>query len=979
MTAPPAPPGIARLGAEPTVQQALVAIAVVDASGRVIYANQRAHDLSERQLGRELPEALGGSIDVFHLDGRGYERDEWPVVRSIKSGEKVVDEEFFYALPEGDRLLVRCESAPLRDEHGEIVAAILTMVDVTEDRSITARLGYYDRLLETSEDAVIAVDPEMRITVWSQAAERLYGWSAEEVLGRSCLEVWQLVGGEDVRDRFKQDFASHGRSRMVTTARRRDGEPVEVEWIVDPVRGSRGEDLGMLCAHRDVSERERAKAALDEATRQREVMLESITDAFYAVDGDWRITYMNRRAAQIFSELSDRELAREEMIGECLWHLLPEEVKAAIEDRFRGAARDNKPVVFEYQCSDVPPLWFDVHAYPYEQGLSIYFDEITDRKTSEAERERRERRQALVSELGLRALASEDVQGLLEEAAGLVAETFDVQLVGVAEILPGPGRLLRFSAGVGWDPGSIGSMTGALGPESLVGRTVEAGEPLMSEDILNDDRFTPSPLLIDRGVISAAAVVIAGHDEPFGALGVFSQVPRTFSVDELHSLQAVANVISTAMERAAAGRRLEEVREAERSRIARDLHDEALQNLTHALAVTGQRPSSREDPVFEILQQVGRQLRGAIYDLRLEQDSERPFSEALPELVEVHSAVAPHCSVTLDTRDGLPGGSYGRRGTEVLRIIGEALTNARRHAAAQNIVVRVTGPDTRLSIEIKDDGGGFEPDRSQSALYGQGLKGMRERAELLDAHLDVRSGQAGTTVRLRVDLNTETAATLTRVLLVEDHATVREALAAAFERHGDIEVVGQASSLADAREQLDGVDVAVIDLGLPDGFGADLIDDLHVASPRAQALVLSGALDRAEMAQAVARGAAGVLDKTMRLDEVVVAVRRLRAGETLLPLQEIVELLRFAGDQREREHDDRAALAQLTPREREVLQAVSEGLNSRQIADRMHITIRTERNHVANILAKLGVNSQIQALLLALRYDVVKLPTSFGA
>ena len=137
--------------------------------------------------------------------------------------------------------------------------------------------------------------------------------------------------------------------------------------------------------------------------------------------------------------------------------------------------------------------------------------------------------------------------------------------------------------------------------------------------------------------------------------------------------------------------------------------------------------------------------------------------------------------------------------------------------------------------------------------------------------------------------------------------------------------------------------------------------------------MLSATLDRAEIARAVQSGAAGVLSKTADLDDVVDAVRRLRDGETLLPMDEIVELLRFAGHQREREHRERHALADLTPREREILQALAEGLNSQRMADRLHISIRTARNHINNILAKLGVHSQLQALVLALRYDMVKI------
>jgi DNA-binding NarL/FixJ family response regulator len=99
----------------------------------------------------------------------------------------------------------------------------------------------------------------------------------------------------------------------------------------------------------------------------------------------------------------------------------------------------------------------------------------------------------------------------------------------------------------------------------------------------------------------------------------------------------------------------------------------------------------------------------------------------------------------------------------------------------------------------------------------------------------------------------------------------------------------------------------------------------------------------------------------------------LRRGEPVMPLSEVVELLRLAGRQRERELDDRHALESLTPREREVLQLLANGLDNREAAARLHVSPRTHRNHMANILAKLRVHSQLQALLFALRYGAVEI------
>ena len=236
-----------------------------------------------------------------------------------------------------------------------------------------------------------------------------------------------------------------------------------------------------------------------------------------------------------------------------------------------------------------------------------------------------------------------------------------------------------------------------------------------------------------------------------------------------------------------------------------------------------------------------------------------------------------------------------------------------------------------------------------------------------------RRDRLATLERLLVDEEGGDDAQSVRVLLVEGHAAVREAIAAMFEREPGFTVVGQAGSLAEARGMLDGVDVALLDLGLPDGFGPDLIRELRVRSPRAEALVLSASLDRSKLARAVDSGAAGAIDKLAHLDEVVDAVRRLRAGETLLTIDEVSELVGHERRRRAQEAQNRDTIARLTPREREVLQALAEGLDSQAVADRLHIELRTERNHVANILGKLGVHSQLQALVWCLRYGVVEI------
>ncbi len=214
-----------------------------------------------------------------------------------------------------------------------------------------------------------------------------------------------------------------------------------------------------------------------------------------------------------------------------------------------------------------------------------------------------------------------------------------------------------------------------------------------------------------------------------------------------------------------------------------------------------------------------------------------------------------------------------------------------------------------------------------------------------------------------------------RILLVEDHASFRQTLAFVFDRESEFEVVAQAGSLAEARQVIDGleVDLGVMDLSLPDGEGVELIKDLRATNPQFAALVLTASLDRAEHARAVESGAAGILHKSAGVEEIMEATRRLAEGETLLSQEELIDLLRLAGQSREEEREARASIEQITPREREVLQALAEGLSNKEIAAKLHVSVDTERTHMMNILNKLNVHSRLQALLFAARHGIVEI------
>jgi signal transduction histidine kinase len=150
-------------------------------------------------------------------------------------------------------------------------------------------------------------------------------------------------------------------------------------------------------------------------------------------------------------------------------------------------------------------------------------------------------------------------------------------------------------------------------------------------------------------------------------------------------------------------------------------------------------------------------LRSAIYDLRLQGEENTPFLELLERLVDEHRARMGSSEIQLEIGGGIPSGPLSVKGVEVLRILGEALTNARRHADARRVRIRVWGSEDALGAEVSDDGRGFDTASPTSPIH-RGLSGMRERAELLNGRLEIHSEPGvGTRVRLEAPLVDETS------------------------------------------------------------------------------------------------------------------------------------------------------------------------------------------------------------------------------
>jgi len=202
-----------------------------------------------------------------------------------------------------------------------------------------------------------------------------------------------------------------------------------------------------------------------------------------------------------------------------------------------------------------------------------------------------------------------------------------------------------------------------------------------------------------------------------------------------------------------------------------------------------------------------------------------------------------------------------------------------------------------------------------------------------------------------------------RVYLLDDHEVVRTGLRELLERDGDIEIVGESGSAVDAEHRIPALrpHVAVLDARLPDGSGIDVCREIRSVDPSIQALILTSYEDDEALFAAIMAGAAGYVLKQIKGTDLVDAVRRVAAGQSLLDpavTARVLERIRRGPEQPDE-------LKGLTEQERRILALVAEGLTNRQIAQRMFLSEKTIKNYVSSLLAKLGMERRTQAAVLA--------------
>jgi PAS domain S-box-containing protein len=735
-------------------EDAVIGMALLDTDDRFVHANPAFC----RLLGR-------GDEELRELS--------WPEVvhpedRSLAGGLR---QRRLAAAGEGNALELRCLRGDGHPVWARVMAAaanladperytLVQAIDLTEQRRLEEATS---RLYALSRDLFCTLDFEGCFKSANPAWERALGYSPADLLTTPFLE---LVHPED-RPRTVREFERlRGLGELTLNFENRylhrDGSYI---WLLWSAYVSAEDEL-IYGVAKDVTDRKRSEERLRESERKYRDLVETSSDLIWSVDTHGRFTFVNRAARRIYG------YEPEEMLGRPVADFESDEQRVRDDMAFRRLLSGTP--LFNYEtrhvCKDGRRVDLSINAIVLkgEDGAVLG---ATGTATDVTDRRRLEARQAAVAELGRRALEDVSLEEITEAAVTLVSDTLGLEYAEVLELLP-DGKELRLHAGTGWPPATRPERVPAK--DTPAGYAMELGGPVIVEEFAEERRFKRPAAFGQVGVRSGVCVPIEGEAAPFGVLAAHSTMRRSYSSDEVNFLQAVANVLATAIGRkrteqrivqlaAARGRLVAQTLAAEdraRRSISEVLHDHALQDLLASrqdLVEVTDEPQGDPERVVRAREGIERAvqlLRDAVFNLHPVVLQHAGLASAIRAVAD-HQGQRGNFKSVIEVDDD----ATGVHDELILSLARELLTNVAKHAEASNVLVRVRRDDQRIELTVEDDGRGIAPGRREQALHEGhvGLASSAERVEALAGTFQVEPRREGGT-RARAELPARRAA-----------------------------------------------------------------------------------------------------------------------------------------------------------------------------------------------------------------------------
>jgi PAS domain S-box-containing protein len=630
--------------------------------------------------------------------------------------------------PDGSRVTVAVHIDPIRDQDGAIVGVVNFFHDIQERKQAERTTGLLAAIVESSDDAIISKSLGGIITSWNKSAEHLFGYSAEEAIGKHI----KLILPQDRLHEEATILERLGRGERIehfeTVRVRKDGTTLDVSLTISPVKDAAGQVIGASKVARDVTERKRVERAVAEQAR----LLDLSFDAIFVRDGADRITYWNHGARQLYGYTSEEALGR--VSHELLRTEFPEEL-ARIRQQFSREGRWAGELIHKRKDGSqlvVVSHWaLDQRDDGNANRILETNSDITQQKEGEkALRESEERFRAIVE--------------TTPECVKLVAAD---------------GTLLHMNS-----PGL--AMVGADCRERVVGKSIY--DLIAPEHRVRFRAFNEKVCRGEKGALEFDIVGLDGtrrHMETHGAPlrdrdGTLLQLAVTRDITERQAAEE-------ARREAELSARLLLVQDEEKRRIARELHDGVGQLLAamsmNASRVVHEKSNLSSDAArcaeenANLIEQVSKDIRTMSYLLHPPLLDELGLPSALRWYIEGF-AKRSKIAASIELPADLP-----RMPREhelcLFRIAQECLTNIHRHSGSSTALVRLAYTPREIQMEVRDAGRGFNQETQSKVAAGQspgvGLRGMRERVKQFEGRFEIHSSAKGTGILVTLPLTEE--------------------------------------------------------------------------------------------------------------------------------------------------------------------------------------------------------------------------------
>jgi PAS domain S-box-containing protein len=404
--------------------------------------------------------------------------------------------------------------------------------------------GLAGSLLDALDDLFFTFSEDGRFLRWNRAVVEVTGYDDEALASMNPGDFFEESDTERVLSAIEEVLET-GRARVEATIVTADGERIPYEFRAVRLADDTGETWAFCGIGRDVSERRSAE-------RERRAILDRMTDAFFAVDSEWRLTYVNDRAGDVFSEAMGRDVEAGKIEGRHLWEAVPEAVETPFHERYHEAMRTQTSVCFREYYAPLE-IWLDVRAYPSESGLSVFFRDVTEEHRRRRELQSRERVLRDLHDVTADATRSFDKQvGALMDIGRDVLGTTHAVLSRIE------GDRYVFEAVRSSDePAAVGDAV----PLSTTNceRAVVTERTLVLEDVaLDAPDLAERPGYTEQGISCYLGAPVFVDDEVYGTLCFYDEEPRTepFSDWQVTLVDLMAQWVSYELERQRANERL---------------------------------------------------------------------------------------------------------------------------------------------------------------------------------------------------------------------------------------------------------------------------------------------------------------------------------------------------------------------------------------------------------------------------------------